>query len=112
MLACTYTLLCTTPPFRRWKMPEADGISFRVNRARLYCAQFHRNEHGDYRITVSLHHVAQLNTLTIMMAHEMIHLFQHKDDRDTPGVEHNADFRKLADLVSRHHGFDPRLVGG
>lgn len=107
MLEAAYELLRLTPPFRRWKLPEADTISFHVTA--------HDDRHGHFtehrrwknpRIGISVAHVKTLPDLAEVMAHEMIHLhlFRLKGAKWYAG--HGAPFRRLAEQVCKAHDFD------
>lgn len=61
----------------------------------------------DHAITMSESVIGHWSTLSETMAHEMIHLYQSINKRQTK-TEHNLDFRKLAKEVCREFGFDPR----
>lgn len=106
MLERTYELLRTTPPFKGWKLPEADAVGFSV--------VLGANEHGctvfddeklTFLIKVSSKRHKHLCSVVATMAHEMVHMreWQLKARAD---VHHGATFNKLADSVCRHHGFD------
>lgn len=105
-LEAAYELLRATPPFKGWRMPEADEVEFVVSRtAALGSAG--RTAGGQRYIAISGARHAHLATLLPTMAHEMVHLH----DQSTGGrddVEHGATFRRLAAQVCRHHGFDPK----
>lgn len=102
MLESTYELLRVTPPFRGWKLPEADDVAFSVTRARDRFAdyEFCRTHH----IRVSQYKQRQLGTLLATMAHEMCHMRQKLTRcRDQ---DHGTAFHALADQVCKYHGFD------
>jgi hypothetical protein len=109
-LEASYRLLVTTLPFRRWKLPHPDDVEFVVS--------MHRDRHAHHRaysvqapggrheIAVSAHKVKSISLLNECMAHEMVHIRQ-----DQLGLRdnHGAGFQRLAKLVCRRHGFDPRV---
>jgi predicted SprT family Zn-dependent metalloprotease len=106
MLEASYELLRTTPPFKRWKLPEADDVEFHVTK--------HRDRQADCTSYVDMRVVIRISTtfhgrvaaLLETMAHEMCHIHQR---RLSPGErEHGAAFKRLAAQVCRHHGFDPK----
>lgn len=108
LLENLYTMLRSTPPFNRWKLPEADAVGFVVTHNKERCGQFHGDglESNDIEISAALHET--IASVTITMAHEMVHLhealkFKRKD------VRHGAFFHHCADLVCKDHKFD-RLV--
>jgi hypothetical protein len=109
ILAAAYEYLRATPPFRGWRLPHADEIGFTVSR--------HRDRHShligyvrstEAEIAVSEMVVGSSLTLIEAMAHEMVHLKQHLRRSETSKTAHNAEFRRLAALVCRHHHFDPK----
>ena len=109
ILVGTYNLLRVTPPFRLWHLPEPEAISFVVG-ADPRLRGYHSVTPGanDHQIMLSVNAISRLDTALPVMAHEMIHLFQHIAGRLTKGGVHNADFHRLAARVCRHHGFDPK----
>jgi hypothetical protein len=110
MLEAAYELLKTTPPFRSWKLPDADDIEFRV-----YIA---RDRHAGFRgallpgvcheIQVSIRTVKTLPKLIGYMAHEMIHMRQHLINCPGRG-KHDARFKRLAKQVCCYHGFEEAI---
>lgn len=101
----TYELLLTTLPFRRWKLPPADDIEFRVGLSRTYRALYER-EGAQHWITVSARLIDTLPELTMTMAHELVHVHLFDicpRDRDP----HNKRFQNIAAHICRRHGFDP-----
>jgi hypothetical protein len=109
MLAAAYEYLRTTPPFRRWGLPEADEIEFVVTQVLKPQAAYEKYRHvNEHRISVSNARIGTSANLIDVMAHEMIHLYQEIKKTTTGNTEHNAEFDRLAKLVCRHHGFDPK----
>lgn len=115
MLARAYEYLAHTPPFDKWGLPFAEDVDFRIIKNKTVTGQYaqvkakptdRKWRHG---IFISANCVGHTTTLMMVMAHEMVHLYQEHASRCTPNSEHNADFKRLAAEVCRHHGFDPRL---
>lgn len=111
MLVRAYEFLRTTEPFRLWRMPHADEVSFSVDRNREWLGCFYVRA-GAFNtvphINISDKCVGHTDTLMRAMAHEMIHLVQwYKQTANR--AAHNADFRVRADRVCRAHGWDPKL---
>jgi hypothetical protein len=104
MLESAYEFLRTTPPFRRWKLPCGEQISFRVSGDKMRAA-FCDTEGDEHTIGVSAHHCGWTNTLLISVAHEMVHVYLH---RKNVRADHGREFRYCAALVCQHHGFDPK----
>lgn len=103
MLRMTYELLRTTKPFARWKLPHADEVEFHVTN--------HKDRHGDHhhsagahRVRVSNRVVQTVHTLTLAMAHEMVHMRQVQVGAKREN--HGPIFNRLADQVCRHHHFE------
>jgi hypothetical protein len=105
ILAASYGFLRATPPFCRWKLPPADVVEFRVIRNRKIHGD-HSLYEGRHRIRISEGAVAHTDTLVLSMAHEMIHV---KLDSEGVKSEHGSDFHRLAKLVCKYHGFDPKM---
>jgi hypothetical protein len=109
ILASVYEALRVCPPFRRWKLPPADAIKFRVMNYSTHEGHYTRVVRTDrHEIGVSGVRIGHFDSLAIVMGHEMIHLYQAVAKLETRG-EHNADFRRRAALVCKTLGFDPRL---
>ncbi len=107
MLVASYEYLRTTPPYRAWKLPDSDDIEFQVTA--------HHDREGHYTrligtdhhfICVSGRRIGHTGSLMEVMGHEMIHLYQAIAKTETPGAEHNAQFRKLAARACSAHGWD------
>lgn len=107
MVEAAYELLRTTLPFRRWKLPHPDQLTFRVT--------MHRDRHAHFRawvakgetvreIVVSQHCATDLHKLLQDIAHEVIHLRQHMMGWSD---NHGATYKRMAALVCRRHQFDP-----
>ena len=107
MLVGAYEFLRTTPPYRRWRLPEGDGVKFAVNRHQGAIAMHQGG--SECLIEVSSSIVGHTGTLLWVMGHELIHLHQYLAKLETSGTVHNADFRKKARAACRYHGWDERL---
>lgn len=106
MLEASYELLRTTPPFNKWKLPEADDVEFHVHRV-PGCYGDLRINHASktYIIRMSFKHLRDVTHMLATMAHEMCHMRQHLLEPNRP-VAHGPKFKRLAAQVCRHHGFD------
>ena len=72
-----YELLRVMKPFSGWRLPEADEVEFRVTASKSgYGKCGIRN--GVHMIEISQPYHQDLTTLLQTMAHEMIHVRQHK----------------------------------
>ena len=104
ILEAAYGFLRDTPPFYRWGLPPEAEVTFRLGKVKW--------ERGYYQwdkghiIGISGVCVGWTDALVRTIAHEMIHLYQCVRKTDTR-AEHNAEFRRLAKIVCRYHGFDP-----
>ena len=103
-LESCYEFLRTMPPFRRWKLPSGAAVKFKVTH--------HKDRYGhcDYgagkhTISISTGKVGRIASLVETMAHEIIHVHL---DRSGVRAEHGADFKRLAAIVCRLHGFDEK----
>ena len=104
-----FQFLVQLEPFRKWKLPSADEMEFRIN--------FKQGEDGHYNrycgtdhhwIAISAAIVSHTFTLIEIVAHEMIHLKQAICKTETPNTQHNAEFRKIAKQVCSVHGWDSK----
>lgn len=105
MIRASYDLLCATPPFDRWNLPDSDEIIFKVNKtSALYAWQtFDGDRHT---IGVSTARVGSVDVLNRCVAHEMIHVHEANVRLDRNDIEHSAAWKKWADQVCSIHGFD------
>ncbi len=103
LMEATYELLRLTPPFKAWKLPEADAVAFHV------IGSVHQADHcmvGDmHQIRISANKHKTLRALTETMAHEMIHCHEAQLKLRSD-VAHGAKFQRFADRVCKIHGFD------
>jgi len=107
MCSAAYDLLDLTEPFCRWNLPSSDSIKFEITTK--------KDRHGDCEvcgpdiiIRISPHYVGRMDSLIETMAHEMIHLHMYCAGIAEPDP-HGKGFKKLASLVCKWHGFDPKL---
>ncbi|MBI3676025.1 MAG: SprT-like domain-containing protein [Proteobacteria bacterium] len=105
-----YEFLRLTPPFKNWRLPHADEVEFVVSRHHLHLGYYRglRRKVHSHEIGISETCVGHTNTLLRAMAHEMIHQYQQRARTETPNTEHNAEFKRLARTVCRHHGWDEK----
>lgn len=108
-LPAAYEFLRACEPFCKWGLPHADEVEFTVGRRRDRFGHMR----GDVRslgaeIMVSEAIVGSVGRLVETMAHEMIHLRQHRRGTETSGTQHNAEFKRLAASVCRSMMFDPK----
>lgn len=106
MLETAYNLLCTTPPFRRWKLPHADEVQFDIMECDTHSADYFMVGNNTHRIRINNKWTGTLSKLLANLAHEMVHLHLHTTCKSDQGDDHGPQFQKTAAQVCRHHGFD------
>lgn len=108
ILAAQYEALRACPPYRRWGLPPGEDITFLVTQ--------HKDREGHYTryvgtdkhfVCVSGARIGHYHSLSVVMAHEMIHLLQAVKKTETRTM-HNPDFRRKAARVCTTLGFDPK----
>lgn len=103
-----YNYLKNTAPFKKWRLPDADDLEFRVIHERK---SFGHLEVSDSKklpiIAVSAAHVKDTLNLLGTIAHETVHLKRFLDDGKR-GLNHGPKFKALAVEVCRIHGWDPK----
>ena len=104
ILRAAYEFLRATPPFRGWRLPDGDRVSFRVMRHKDRFGQAAEID-GVWVIDVSARLVGTTSALLRTMAHEMIHVHGGVTGSKT-WRNHGARFQRRAASVCRHHGFD------
>ncbi len=108
ILCGAYDFMRLTPPFRRWKLPCGEEVEFRVGAPTDLRGWHIRSPmlDGHHVVGVSKACIGRVDSLMAVMAHEMIHVRQSERRTETRNTIHNAEFRYLARLVCKHHGFD------
>lgn len=104
-LASVYRMLLEWPPFNRWSLPAADEVKFRTLRTQRWDADW-CIAGGTHHIRVSEGRAGHMDTIVQCVAHEMIHVRQRVAGTETRGVEHNAEFRRIALAVCKRYGWD------
>lgn len=112
ILKANYNYLKETPPFRRWGLPEGDEISWFVTNTKKHEGECSIRRYKDnrrkpiHRISISAALIKASDSLTQVMAHEMCHL-----RNDMVGVKshHGYEFKRLAKMVCRDHGWREEL---
>lgn len=105
-LAAAYNFLRALPPFSGWKLPVADEVEF-VNEpdpANLAHYTYYL-ETGEPIIGWRYKCEWPMTPLLMIMAHEMIHLYQQKTGKDTK-QEHNKDFKTRARAICKIYNWD------
>jgi hypothetical protein len=109
LLRLNYEMNAATEPFCGWNLPDSHDITWKVTRDRRV-AGYHKefSDGSQPEIGISARCCGNLVTLTRIMQHEMVHLYQTltKPKSTTPGVEHNAAFRRESDTICAIHGWD------
>lgn len=115
MLRLSYRLVAETPPFCNWNLPDSHDVNFVVTRSRITSGHYKEWKRGrkfaGHEIGISNRCVGTLHNLIMIMAHEMIHLYQaiSLPRTDHPNAEHNHAFLRFADQVTAYHHFDRRM---
>lgn len=102
-----YELLRRTPPFSRWRLPEADDVEFGVLSTKAWYGDYEL-KHDDGGpvdcIRLSSSKNKTLDAVLMTIAHEMCHQrLQRTGCRDRD--DHGKTFDRLAKQVCRHHGW-------
>lgn len=100
-----YDTLRLTKPFVRWKLPDADDISFAITRSKTDRGEFYINSKGHATLGVSEVLCTTLDELMRILAHEMCHLHEHLHG-PRKDVHHGSWFNAAADKVCKAHNFD------
>lgn len=107
LMEAAYDRLRMTPPFKGWNLPSPDDLAFHVKDYKDRFGHFQDMDGTGWKnITVSSRHVRSLYTLDEVMAHEMCHVREWQLLGNRFKGDHGPRFRRLADQVCRHHGFD------
>jgi len=106
MAAC-YDFLRETDPFKGWKLPHSDDIGFHVVPDPATSADFCIEADNSMHIRVSAAVPIHNTTLIMLIAHEMIHMYQaiNKLAKNKSAMMHNADFKRRARRVCAIHGW-------
>lgn len=96
----TYDYLCKTPPFSRWKLPEADDVEFHVTQSLVFGDHYMVGD--QHVLRMSTRRTGCSNILILTMAHEMVHVSLGWSEK----AEHGKEFRRRAKQVCDFHGFD------
>ena len=106
MLHGAYEYLRTTPPFKGWRLPDADEVEFNITTSKDTMGS-HQTYTADnsHIVSVSGTLVGHSLTLLVTVAHEMVHMRQW---RLRKRCDHGPEFVRLAARVCKYHGFDPR----
>jgi hypothetical protein len=104
ILEAAYTLLQSTPPFHRWKLPLGDDVEFHVTRSSAHRGDYvYSNDTHIIRVSNCL--IGSLHELLTTMAHEMCHMRQTIEAPEDK-AHHGWRFHRYATIVCRIHGFD------
>lgn len=109
ILEAAYEFLRVCPPFKGWRLPPAEEIEMHViarsDREGEYSRYCGTSEHI---IGISGKRVGHISNLFVALGHEMVHLHQAQAKTETGKTEHNAEFRRLAKIICRTHGWDEK----
>jgi len=103
ILRAAYSYCRACPPFKRWKLPEAENVEFHILEHDGMMGDCEVRRDGEPAIIrISSTHCKTTHLLIETMAHECIHLYlQNEDGRH----RHGPHFRRLAKSICRTHGF-------
>ncbi len=104
IMHATYEWLRAIPPIRRWRLPHADDVVFRVTRKRDEFGSVCICE-GQWEFDVSIMKVGHTETLLKTMLHEMAHM---RTQMEGGGLGHGRMWQHNVASICRHHGFDPK----
>jgi len=103
-LRACYGMLSDLPPFCRWNLPDKHDIHFAVLKTKRWHAD-HWRDKGQH-IRISAGRCEHLYTLTVAMAHEMVHThLNHNKIHERH--DHGIAFKTAAKEVCTELGFDP-----
>ena len=108
MLEAAYAYLATTLPFRRWKLPPAEAVEFRVTRSRGDYGQcITIKSGGTFNCVVEISSVKNKTGFDMIrtMGHEMVHVCL---DLLVVRAHHGAECKRRAAIVRRRHSWDPK----
>ncbi len=107
MIGHLYDFYCTTEPFSQWNMPPSEDCKFLVIKSPDRYAHYQMID-GTHHIAISSRWVDRVDSLSVTLCHEMVHLHIR-----SAGIKqrnaHGRAFHKLADLVCQHHPEFDRL---
>ena len=108
ILKQVYDLLSVTEPFARWNLPDSDEVQFKVQRGRSASARLWTGKKSVIAISTACN--GHINTVLSSMAHEMVHLHEHRCKIRSRGPDHHGvAFREWAAQVCEAHGYDLKL---
>ena len=105
LLQATYDFLRATPPFKWWRLPPGEEVTFKVMR-KVWTRGDHWLKNGKHTIRVSEVNTGRTYALLMVMAHEMVHVVC---DNNCVRSTHGAAFKKKAAKVCQYHGFDLKM---
>lgn len=107
MVRASYDLLCTTPPFNTWNLPDSDDVVFRVDRSKTVSA-WQTYDSVTHTICASRECISSLPLLIRYVAHEMVHVHEANVRAGRSDVQHGTAWKKWAEQVCKIHGFDQK----
>ena len=109
ILRAAYAMLDECEPFRRWNLPEAEDVKFKVGRsAECFGWHHHPNYSRGKKSSITINGLDNpfLPNVLMTLAHEMVHLHLSRIPNATRGSHHNAAFQHCADQVCKSLNFD------
>lgn len=105
ILEASYELLKLTPPFNRWKLPDADDVIFHATPGPNRYQGEHWFDEKNHNIRVNPKRHSTMWSMLATLAHEMIHVRESQLSLRAD-VFHGRTFQALATKVCKVHGFD------
>ena len=110
----SYELLAACPPFADWNLPPSSEVQFaRTRKATVrgrydsWCDKGHTKNPDKIkrcRISVNPRHIDDFDELLQVMAHEMIHVHEHRAGMRTQ-ADHSEAFLLIARDVCKRYGW-------
>jgi len=103
-VVAAYRFLQATPPFNRWRLPDADEVKFRVISARTH---YGSADWPKRRLYVSGRLIGHTDTLLRVLAHEMAHF---RADAQGEKAVHGRLWHRAVRAICREHGWDAKAL--
>lgn len=103
-VVAAYTFLRATRPFRRWRLPDADEITFTITGSKVH---FGDADWSKRSIWVSGRLIGHTDTLLRVLAHEMAHF---RADAQGETAVHGRLWHRAVRSICREHGWDAKAL--
>lgn len=108
IMELAYNYLKSPAALKKWGLPDADDLEFRVSHSNTFYGRAHYPKRGPMWIEISARLVVTTHQLMTSLAHEMCHIKQAvESERRGAKVAfgHGKDFDKLVHEICSPHGF-------